>query len=76
MLVSLAVRGSILGRCGVVVLMLVYMVAVAWVMCRTTMELFFKVVRSEDGYFDEKELAGDTMGIGVVEYSPDGDLYR
>ena len=70
------VIGIILARCGAVVLLLVYIVAVARVMCRSAMELFFEVVGSEDGYFDEEKLTGDTMGIGVVEYSPDGDLYE
>lgn len=40
----------------------------------STDELVFEVFGSEDGYFDEEELARDDAGVGVVEDGPHGDL--
>lgn len=40
----------------------------------STDKLIFKVLRSKDGNFDEKQLARDYAGVGIVEDGPNRDL--
>ena len=43
---------------------------------RAAEELLFQVLGTEDGDFGEEELALDAVGVGVVENSPNGDLWQ
>ena len=38
------------------------------------LELLFEVFGAKDGYFDEKEFAGDRASVGVIQDGPYRDL--